>query len=102
MPSISSTTDLTAVIGFTLPASRLDHDAGIYLDFDPSRSRPMEHIRVPMTDLKSELEVPEASRTTAWDQLFQRGYAVIKHESEAMGDIPTEEGTQAYLNETAE
>ena len=101
MPSIKSPSDLTAVITFTLPDDRLDHDPEIYLTFDKDRNRPTEKIRVPVNNLRDELD-SDAGPIAPKDQLAQRGYAVFKHESHALGDIPTLEGTEAYLAETAE
>ena len=98
MPSIPDPSGLTALITFILPASRLDHDQAIYLDYDPKVNRPTESIRVPMTDLRPELEI----QTPVAEQLDQRGFAIAKHRSDLLDSIPSEEGTQSYLDETAE
>jgi hypothetical protein len=100
MPAISNLNQLTAVIGFTLPQSALDHDASIYLTYDPAHSRPSEKVRVPVTDLRPDLEV--AVPVPVHVQLAERGYAVTKHRSELLCGIPSEEGTQRYLDECAE
>jgi len=98
MPSIPDPSGLTALITFILPASRLDHDQAIYLDYDPKVNRPTESIRVAMTDLRPELEI----QTPVAEQLDQRGFAIAKHRSDLLDSIPSEEGTQSYLDETAE
>ena len=100
MPSISSPSDLTAVIGFALPDDRLDHDGSIYLTYIKGRERPSENIRVPVTDLRPELESEDLASTS--DQLYDRGYAVFKHQSEFVDELRTKEGTQSYLDESAE
>ena len=91
---------LTAVITFTLPASRLDHDESLYLKYDPNVNRPTESIRVPVTDLRPELE-SETPMPVA-EQLAQRGFAIVTHSSNLLDNIPSGEGTQKYLDETAE
>lgn len=98
----SATSPLTAVIGFTLPASRLDHDASVYMTYEPDRTRPTEHVRVPMTDLRPELDGDEASKVSPADQLAERGFAVLRHESGLLDGIPSEEGTQKYLDQCTE
>jgi hypothetical protein len=101
MPSTKSPSDLSAAIMFTLPNDRLDHDPEIYLTFDKDRNRPTEKIRIPVNNLRDELDSDDGPIAPK-EQLAQRGYAVFKHESHALGDIPTLEGTEAYLAETAE
>ncbi|WVW79149.1 hypothetical protein I302_101115 [Kwoniella bestiolae CBS 10118] len=96
MPAPSSTDHLTAVIGFTLPPNRMDHDPSIYLKWEPGRSKPLEKIRVPITDLRPELE---SSTVGPLDQLKKRGYGIMKHHSPYLGEIPSAEGTEKYLRE---
>lgn len=100
MPAISDPTGLTALITFTLPASRLGHDEAIYLKYDPEVNRPTETIRVPITDLRAELEAETISSPA--EQLYKRGFAIAKLRSDLLDSIPSEEGTQKYLDETAE
>lgn len=100
MPSITDPSELTAVITFTLPASRLDHDESLYLKYDPMINRPTESICVPVTDLRPELE--RDTLTPIAEQLAQRGFAIANHHSDLLDSIPSEEGTQRYLDETAE
>ena len=87
MPSMSDPSGLTAVITFTL-------------QYDPNINRPTESIRVPVTDLRPELDsetpIPVA------EQLASRGFAIVNHHSDLLDSIPSEEGTQKYLDETAE
>lgn len=101
MPAAAS--PLTATIEFTLPAERLDHDPAIYLTYDANRSRPSEALRVEVVNLRDELEDPQAPANidTVAKQLYDRGFAVAKHASNHLGGIPSVEGTQAYLDETA-
>ncbi|KAL1411645.1 hypothetical protein Q8F55_002609 [Vanrija albida] len=91
---------LTATIEFTLPATRLDHDPAVYLTYDPAVQRPSEALRVPVANLRDELEAG-ASLATVAQQLSARGFAVATHASSHLGGIPSVEGTQAYLDETA-
>ena len=96
----SQPSELTAVITFTLPASRLDHDESLYLEYDPNVHRPTESIRVPVNDLRSELEGETLMPVS--EQLARRRFAVVNHHSDLLDDIPSREGTQNYLDETAE
>lgn len=102
MPAPTAASQLTAVIGFSLPGSRLDHDESIYLTYDPSQSRPNEFIRVPMINLREELDKPIEKHANAYEQLKKRGYAVFKHESRFLDGIRSEEGTAKYLEESAQ
>jgi hypothetical protein len=99
MPSIASPGSLSAVIGFTLPADRLDHDESRYLTFDPAIQRPNEKIRVPIADLRPILENPTE---TIEESLKTKGYAITKHRSDFLDAIPTEEGTAKYLEQCCE
>ena len=98
MPSVAE--PLTALITFTLPASRLDHDEALYLDYDPEVNRPTETIRVSVTDLRAELDAEHIASPA--EQIATRGFAIAKHRSDLLDSIPSEEGTQKYLDETAE
>ncbi|KAK8843506.1 hypothetical protein IAR55_007166 [Kwoniella newhampshirensis] len=100
MPAPSSDSQLTAVIGFTLPPARMTESEESYLTWQAGRAKPTEYIRVPVTDLRPEIESTEA--VAPLDQLKKRGYAVFKHESGLLDQIPSEEGTEKYLNETAD
>jgi len=100
MPSIAQPDDLTAVIGFTLPAERLDHDPEIYLTYDKTRSRPTEKLRVAVRNLRHEIDDPSLPAPSA--QLDAKGYAVAKDAYGFLDDIPSAQGTQAYLDDTAE
>lgn len=102
MPAPTSASQLTAIIGFSLSGSRLDHDESVYLTYDPSRSRPNEFIRVPMINLREELDKPFKKHADPHEQLKKRGYAVFKHESQFLDGIPSEEGTAEYLEESAQ
>ncbi|OCF32328.1 hypothetical protein I316_05996 [Kwoniella heveanensis BCC8398] len=99
MPAATPSNQLTAVIGFTLPDARLDHDPSTYLTYEPGRSRPTEYIRVPIADLRDELDDKTVGPL---EQLKERGYAVLRHRSAWYDQIPSEEGTAKYLDETAE
>lgn len=99
MPAISDPDQLTALIGFTLPANRLDHDPNIYLTYDKSRSRPTETIRVPVRNLRDDLEAPGLASPKA--QLDSLGFALARDGCGGLDDIPSEEGTKAYLDRTA-
>ncbi|WWD20953.1 hypothetical protein CI109_105431 [Kwoniella shandongensis] len=101
MPAPTSTSSqLTAVIGFTLPPSRMPESEESYLTWQAGRAKPTEKIRIPVTDLRPELEgrvvVPPL------EQLKKRGYAVMKHESEYLDVLESTEGTDKYLSETAD
>ena len=98
MPAIAS--DLSAVIGFNLPDDRLGHDPSVYLTYDKDLTKPVEHIRVPVADLRPELESEELEPPQ--EQLYTRGYAVEKHQSRWVDDIGSEEGVDNYLQESAE
>ena len=100
MPSIAQPNDLTAIIGFTLPAERLDHDPDVYLTYDKTRTRPTETVRVSVRNLRTEIEDPALPAPKA--QLDVKGYAVAKDAYGFLDDIPSEQGTQAYLDDTAE
>ena len=89
---------LSAKASFTLPDSRLDHDPAIYMTWDPERQRPTEVVDVPMRDLRPDLDKAESVMT----QLDARGFAVARHESMLLGEIPSMEGTKMYLDECAE
>ncbi|OCF60346.1 hypothetical protein L486_03028 [Kwoniella mangroviensis CBS 10435] len=96
MPAPISTDQLTAVIGFTLPPNRMDHDLSIYMTWQPGRSKPLEKIRVPVTNLRPELE---GTPVEPLEQLKTRGFGIMKHESKWLSEIPSEKGTEAYLKE---
>jgi rhodanese-related sulfurtransferase len=100
MPSIAHPDDLTAVIGFTLPAERLDHDPEVYLTYDKTRSRPTETVRVSVRNLRPDIEDPALPAPRA--QLDAKGYAMARDAYEHLDDIPSELGTKAYLDDTAE
>jgi hypothetical protein len=99
MPSISPPGSLSAIIGFTLPADRLDHEETQYHTYDPAVQRPHEKIRVPITDLRPVLEAPTE---TIVESLGSKGYAVMKHKSDLLDSIPSEEGTAKYLEQCCE
>lgn len=99
MPSITAPGSLSAIIGFTLPADRLDHDESRYLTFEPSVQRPNEKIRVPITDLRPVLESPTE---IIEESLKSKGYAIAKQPSDFLDAIPTEEGTAKYLEQCCE
>ncbi|WVQ72150.1 hypothetical protein IAR50_001695 [Cryptococcus sp. DSM 104548] len=92
---------LYATLGFTLPPSRMDHDESIYLTWKEGRSKPLERVRIPVSNLRGELDRPEEERVNPKEQLGKRGFAVFKHESGSLASIGTEEGTAKYLDETA-
>ncbi|ORX38976.1 hypothetical protein BD324DRAFT_618077 [Kockovaella imperatae] len=100
MPSISSPSQLTAVIGFNLPDERLDHDPSVYLTYLEGREKPVEHIRVPVLDLRPELEAEQ--QVHPQQQLYERGYAVTKHQSPFVERVASPEGIEGYLAESAE
>ncbi|OXG10868.1 hypothetical protein C367_06693 [Cryptococcus neoformans Ze90-1] len=102
MPARTFPSQLTAIIGFSLPGSRLNHDESVYLTYDPSRLKPNEFIRVPMINLREELDKPVEKHSHPHEQLKMRGYAVFKHESQFLDGIPSEEGTANYLEESAQ
>lgn len=99
MPSINQPNSLSAIVGFTLPPERLDHDAARYLTYDPAVQRPNEKIRVPLTNLRETLEKPVE---TVPESLATKGYAVLKHKSDLLDSIPSEEGTSLYLDQCCE
>jgi hypothetical protein len=99
MPSIAAPGSLSAIIGFTLPPDRLDHDQSRYHTYDPAIQRPSEKIRVPITDLRLTLEAPTESIK---ESLGSKGYAVMKHKSDLLDSIPSEEGTAKYLEQCCE
>lgn len=99
MPSIASPDSLSAIVGFTLPSSRLDHDDSIYHTFDPAVQRPNEKIRVPMTDLRPVLET---QTETIEQSLRTKGYAIAKHQSDLLDSISSEEGVSKYLDQCCE
>lgn len=98
MPSIASPSGLSAIVGFTLPQERLDHDESKYLTFDPAVQRPFERVRVPMTDLRPQLD----STVGVQEQLSTQGYAIARNPSSLLDSIPSEEGTAKYLEECCE
>lgn len=102
MPARTFPSQLTVIIGFSLPGSRLNHDESVYLTYDPSRLKPNEFIRVPMINLREELDKPVEKHPHPHEQLKMRGYAVFKHESQFLDGIPSEEGTANYLEESAQ
>lgn len=99
MPAINHPDSLSAVIGFTLPPDRLDHPDSRYLTYDPAIQRPNEKIRVPMTNLRPVLEQPTE---TVPESLATKGYAVMRHQSDLLDSIPSEEGTTKYLEQCCE
>jgi hypothetical protein len=90
---------LSAVITFTLPAERLDHDPEIYLTYYKDQQRPNEKIRVAVNDLRPELEDPSSPLPAA--QLATRGYAAYRKPTELLPEIHTTEGVKLYLDECA-
>lgn len=98
MPAISTSNELSAIVGFTLPADRLDHDASKYLKYEPGVQRPFERIRVPMADFRPRLESTEPLE----QQLASQGFAITRQKSELLDSIPSEEGTAKYLQECCE
>ena len=98
MPSIIAPDALSAVIGFTLPQDRLDHDESKYITYEPGVQRPFEKVRVPVTDLRPQLD----SAISVPEQLSTQGYAVVRSPSSLLDSIPSEEGTAKYLEECCE
>lgn len=99
MPVSTSSKDLSALIGFTLPKERLDHDESRYVAFDPTVQRPFEKVRVPLIDLRPRIT---ASKDEVLAQLRRNGFAVARHQSTLLDSIPSEEGTAKYLDECCE
>ncbi|EIW67150.1 hypothetical protein TREMEDRAFT_40713 [Tremella mesenterica DSM 1558] len=91
------TENLSALITFTLPTSALDHDESIYLTFPPPSERPTETVRLSVTDLRPTLD----GEQTPGEQLKEKGYAAARHKSEWVDELPKEDGTERYLEETA-
>ncbi|WVQ81582.1 hypothetical protein IAT38_003706 [Cryptococcus sp. DSM 104549] len=99
---VATANPLTAVIGFTLPPARMEDSEESYQTWVEGRSKPLEFIRVPVTNLRGELDRPVDEHVAPVEQLKTRGFAVLKHKSGFLADIPSEEGTAKYLEETAE
>jgi hypothetical protein len=93
MPAVQPAVSQSAIINFTIPAARLGHDADEYMTYKPDRPRPSEGIRVPIVDLRGELE----KKRPVIDQIHERGFGIAKVEFEGLDDIPSLEGTKRYL-----
>jgi hypothetical protein len=84
-----------ATLHFSIPPERLDHDASVYLNPDMGPKWPLEAHDVVLQDLRPELDDAKASPQ---EQLEARGFALLKHKSDALG--PLVEGDKwnaAYL-----
>ncbi|ODN83729.1 hypothetical protein L202_01821 [Cryptococcus amylolentus CBS 6039] len=99
---VATASQLYATLGFTLPPARMNHDESIYLTWEEGRTKPLERLRIPVSNLRGELDMPEQERVDPKEQLGKRGFAVLKHESASLGGLGTEEGTAKYLDETAD
>lgn len=92
-----ATIPTTATLHFSIPAARLDHDVSRYLDPAIGPTWPLEPFEVELADLRAE------EATGVVEGLEGRGFAVLKHESAALGGLrESEEWNPAYLNETME
>jgi hypothetical protein len=98
---MTHTPTLEADITFTLPDDKLDHDPEIYLTYDAERQRPTEVLRVPVRDLREDLDLDLKQPTSVTAQLDARGFAVARHESGHIDGLPSVEGTRMYLEESA-
>ncbi|KAM0787839.1 hypothetical protein ACM66B_003892 [Microbotryomycetes sp. NB124-2] len=100
MPALLST-PLKARIVFVKHRSEFKEPVESYLTFDVNRQPPKEELDVPVYDLRRDIE---RGLPTETEQLDDKGFAVIQHETKCdLGDgLETVEGTNAYLDEITE
>ncbi|GAA6038781.1 hypothetical protein JCM8097_002887 [Rhodosporidiobolus ruineniae] len=103
MPALINT-PISAEIGFGVPASELPAEkVAQYLErFDADDQVPTRLTRIPLYNLRAELDA--GALASPLEQLDERGYAAVKHESAHVGvdKLATVEGTNAYTAEAAE
>lgn len=102
--TIIASKPLQAAITFSFPDSRLpsDIDPKIYQETHTVQ-RPKETINVPISNLRSELELPSELQLPVLDQMESRGFGVSKHESKvSFEELNEKEGIDKYLIEACE
>ena len=77
------------VLSFAVPPERLGHDASRYMEPEIGPTWPQEAHEVIVNDLRPELQNPEKT-ASLMDQLNSRGFAVLKHSSQALGSLETQ------------
>jgi hypothetical protein len=86
------------VLRFAVPPERLGHDASRYMEPEIGPTWPHEAHDVVLNDLRSELQSPEKSEPLM-KQLESRGFAILKHRSQALGPLNAQaEWNAAYLD----
>ncbi|GAA5880713.1 hypothetical protein JCM3774_002804 [Rhodotorula dairenensis] len=102
MPGLVVTTSLRAEINFAVPKADLSPErrARISAKFDIDDPVPSQKLTVPIVDLRDEFESGLGGRAPA-EQLDERGYAVIRSESEVAPStgLGTVAATEAYKAE---
>lgn len=91
---------------FGLPNSKLPSDIDpsyflVYIPGEPERKRPQEVLDIELHDLRDELDKPEGAGEVH-EQVYKRGFAIAKHQSELVNKVGELDGAQAYLDETCE
>lgn len=87
----------TCILRFAIPPERLDYDVSLYMEPEIGPTWPHEKYNVVLNDLRPELQNPETAEPLM-KQLESRGFAVLKHKSEALGSLETQaEWNTAYL-----
>ena len=87
----------TCVLSFAVPPENLGHDASRYMQLEIGPTWPQEAHEVIVNDLRPELQNEEKTPSLMY-QLDSRGFAVLKHSSQALGSLETQaEWNAAYI-----
>lgn len=90
---------LYALVNFALPDDRLPAGTDVrQFAQTPTVQRPKEQRKVPLYDLRPELDLDDPVSS----QLETRSFAVLRHTSHHLADISTPHGSDAYLAEQCE
>ncbi|WVQ72167.1 hypothetical protein IAR50_001712 [Cryptococcus sp. DSM 104548] len=103
MPYIEPPTR-TATARFGIPDQRLPSDLDpskflVYIPGQPENPRPQETVEIQLHDIRNEMKEGAGD---VGDQVYERGWAVAKHESRFVGEIGSLEGAECYRDETCE
>jgi hypothetical protein len=88
------------VLRFAVPPERLELDVSRYMEPEIGPTWPQEEREVVLLDLKPELQNTEKAESPM-KQLDTRGFAILKHKSNALGSLQAQaDWNAAYLEET--
>jgi hypothetical protein len=87
----------TAFVRFAKPPAEQPHPMEVYEHYHNDREPLLETFQVPLHDIRRRLE--DSSLGSIEKQIFDRSFAVAKHESQYYNQLDTVEGVGKYLEE---